>query len=336
MPFNSIGDLASSLMLNQASTRAKRSLMQLSQELTSGVTTDTRGALRNDLSKQMDWEHSLSANGVLNRTLSESIVKVQAKQDALGTINETLASFANDVSATVLSGSTTATSTLAQSAGGMLDQMLTALNAQAAGQSLFSGSANNRASMASSEEILASIKASLGAPSTVSDVVQGVRDWMSDPVEGFQANAYNGSDESTSPIRLSSNRTIGESLRADHPAFQTILENLVVATLSADETLAPSPASQADLLQVAADGLRSVETQIIELRANLGFVESELVKAKVRVGAEISTTQQIRAETLGIDEYEVASKLQQTELQLEKIYTMTARSAQMSLLEYLR
>ena len=34
MSFNSIGDLASNVMLNQASTRVKRSLIQLSQELT--------------------------------------------------------------------------------------------------------------------------------------------------------------------------------------------------------------------------------------------------------------------------------------------------------------
>lgn len=336
MPFNSIGDLASSMMLSQASSRAKRSLMQFSQELTTGVTSDIRGVLRNDLSKQMDWEHSLASNRVLDKTLTEALSKTQAKQTVLAAINDATMSFANDIDKTVASGSIAATNTLSRQAESILDQVLSQFNTQAVGQSLFAGSATNSASMAPFSDIITSVKASLGATSTVSDVVLGVQAWMADPIDGFAADAYIGTLEDTSPIRLSLNRTIEEPIRADHSALQSIVESMILATLSADDTFAPSPESQAGLLQAASSGLRSGEPQLIELRASLGYVESEITREKVLIGAEISAVEQIRAKTIGINEFEVASRLQDTELQLEKIYAVTARSSRMSLLEYLR
>ena len=338
MSFNSIGDLASNVMLNQASTRVKRSLMQLSQELTTGVTSDVRSTLRNDLTHQMDWEHRLLANSVQDKTLSEALVKIQAKQSVLGSINDTIVSFANSVETTGIGiGSAVAsTNVLSKNAKTLLEQVVSQLNTRAAGQTLFAGTDTDLVSMASVEDTMTSVKASIGPVATVDDVVQGVKDWMNDPVAGYQAIAYLGSTDDPSPIRLTSNRTISETSKADHEALQAVVENLILATLSSDETFAPSEIIQVDLLQTSSNGLRSADASLIELRASLGFVEAELERQKVKTSAETSTLEQLRANVLGIDEYEVASKLQETELQLEKIYAMTARSARMSLLEYLQ
>jgi flagellar hook-associated protein 3 FlgL len=334
--FNSIGDLASNVMLNQASIRVKRSLMQLSQELTTGVTSDVRSTLRNDLTHQMDWEHRLLANSVQDKTLSEALVKIQAKQSVLGSINDTIVSFANSVETTGIGSAVASTNVLSKNAKTLLEQVVSQLNTRAAGQTLFAGTDTDLVSMASVEDTMTSVKASIGPVATVDDVVQGVKDWMNDPVAGYQAIAYLGSTDDPSPIRLTSNRTISETSKADHEALQAVVENLILATLSSDETFAPSEIIQVDLLQTSSNGLRSADASLIELRASLGFVEAELERQKVKTSAETSTLEQLRANVLGIDEYEVASKLQETELQLEKIYAMTARSARMSLLEYLQ
>ena len=336
MSFNSIGDLASNVMLNQASTRVKRSLIQLSQELTTGVTSDVRSTLRNDLTHQMDWEHRLLVNSVQDKTLSEALVKIQAKQSILGSINDAIVSFANSVETTGIGSAVASTNVLSKNAKTLLEQVVSQLNTRAAGQTLFAGTDTDLVSMASVEDLMTSVKASIGPVATVDDVVQGVKDWMNDPVAGYQAIAYLGSTDDPSPIRLNSNRTISETSKADHEALQAVVENLILATLSSDETFAPSEIIQLDLLQTSSNGLRSADASLIELRASLGFVEAELERQKVKTSAETSTLEQLRANVLGIDEYEVASKLQETELQLEKIYAMTARSARMSLLEYLQ
>jgi flagellar hook-associated protein 3 FlgL len=268
--------------------------------------------------------------------LTEALVKIQAKQSVLGSINDTIVSFANSVETTGIGSAVASTNVLSKNAKTLLEQVVSQLNTRAAGQTLFAGTDTDLVSMASVEDTMTSVKASIGPVATVDDVVQGVKDWMNDPVAGYQAIAYLGSTDDPSPIRLTSNRTISETSKADHEALQAVVENLILATLSSDETFAPSEIIQVDLLQTSSNGLRSADASLIELRASLGFVEAELERQKVKTSAETSTLEQLRANVLGIDEYEVASKLQETELQLEKIYAMTARSARMSLLEYLQ
>jgi len=94
------------------------------------------------------------------------------------------------------------------------------------------------------------------------------------------------------------------------------LKNLILVTIAGDETLGLDSSEKTSLLDTASNGIRTASAQMIELEADVGHVVSSNI--------------------LGIDEFEVASKLQQAELQLEKIYTVTARSARMSLLEFLR
>lgn len=336
MPFNSIGDLASSMLLNQSNLQAKRNMLQLSKELTTGVTSDVGATLRNDFGQQMSWERRIGSAQIREKTLSEAMTRVQVKQVALGSIAAKAVELANDINLSLSAGTEAGLEAIALKAQDALDQTISRLNVQSAGQSLFAGDQGDGKAMASSEDILASVKTALSGAITTSDVISGVQSWMDDPVNGFSAHAYVGGTQDAGAIRLGQDRLIHESSRADDPALRETMQNLILASLTSDPSLALSQESKAALLNGSADGLRSAEGQITQLQASLGYVEAEITKGKTEASAEIATAEMLRANTLGIDEYEVASKLQQAELQLEKIYTLTARSARLSLLEYIR
>lgn len=336
MSFNSIGDLANNLLLSQAGVKSKNNIVTLSSELVSGLTSDVRGRLRNDLSKQTDWNYGISTNQVLEKTLGEALTRAQAKQLALGAISENSMSIANDVSVALGSNANIATGTLSQKARNGLEQTISHLNTQIMGQSIFSGAAFNRPAMASVEEIITSVKVYIGAVNSATEIVQSVRDWMEDPLNGYQRVAFLGTQESNSPIRLSNTRSILEPTKADSSPLKDIVENFILATLAGDESFSLPASQQEQLLQTSSDGLRGAESKTIEIQANLGFVESEITKAKAFASAEIHTFERLRVDVLGISEFETASKLQEAELQLEKIYALTARSARMSLLEYMQ
>lgn len=336
MPFNSIGDLASGLLLNQSNLQAKRNMLRLSKELTTGVTSDVGATLRNDFSQQMSWEHRIGSSQIREKTLSEALTNIQVKQSVLGAIGDSVLALSNDIALTLGSGTSIAIDAVAANAKDVFNQVVSRLNVQSGGKSLFSGARNDKQAIASVQDILTSVKSALGSTATVSDVIDEVQSWMNDPLSGFSSHGYLGGNEDAAAIRVGANRLIDESTRADDPALRATVQNLILASLSVDQDLALSISNKAALLKVAADGLRSAEGQIIGLRTSVGYVEAEVTKGKVAAGAEIATAELLRANTLGIDEYEVASKLQQAELQLEKIYTLTARSARMSLLEYLR
>jgi flagellar hook-associated protein 3 FlgL len=335
MPFNSIGDLASSLMLSQANVQAKKNLMRLSTELTTGVTTDVSGVLRNDLSPQLGWERDIASATVLDKTLTEALVKVQTRQAVLTSISDNAIAFANDLSLSLNSNVDSASSAVPSSAEGRLSQVLSELNTQFAGGWLFSGTSSNAPSVAPAGDIISAIKTIVTGASTASEVEARVQNWMDDPVSGYDTFAYLGSDQQPSPLRLSGERTLCENTKANDPAIKQTVQNLMLAVISTDAALGIPSDSRSSLLISASEGLRSAESKLTIMRANLGFVESELTKEKVQVGAEIATAEMLRAKMLSVDPYETASKLQAAELQLEKIYTVTARSAQMSLLEYL-
>jgi flagellar hook-associated protein 3 FlgL len=335
MTFNSIGDLASRLMLNQSNQQAKSSLVRLSQELTTGLTSDIGSALRNDFSVQASWERSISSSQVREKTLSEAMTRLQAKQAVLSSINENSSSLANDISLAATAGTMSGLDAVSTNARDALAQALSQLNTQTAGRSLFSGSLSNGPATADFDTVMSSVSAAVSGAATIGDITTAVQDWMDDASNGFAAVAYLGDGEDSSTIRLTEGRVLKDSTRADDPALQQTLQNLIIASLATDEGLALTLENKGFLLEAASSGLRAAADEVTGLQASLGYMESEIADGIVQAGAEISTAQILRTDTLGVDQYETASKLQEAELQLEKIYLLTSRTAQMSLLEYL-
>lgn len=335
MTFSSIGDLASRMILSQSNLAAKRTMTRLTQELTTGMTSDISSAVRNDFSGQMSWERAIASSHVREKTLAEAMTRVQAKQTVLEAISTDTSAIANEIGLTLTVGTNSGLDAASQHASDALDGALSRLNTQTAGRTLFSGTQVDSKAVATRSEIMTSVKAGVVGAVTVEDFKTAVQDWMDDPVAGFQTVAYLGNDEDAGPIRLSGDRTLSENSRADHPAISTALQNLILASLAGDEDLALNQQTKRGLLQESGDGLRAAQGQITDLHASIGYVEAEIAKGVVEAGAEISTAELLRAETLGVDQFETASKLQEAEMQLEKIYMLTARTSQMSLLEYL-
>ena len=335
MPFNSIGDLASRMMLSQSNLQAKRSIVRLSQELTTGITSDLATRLRKDFSSQESWERSISSSQVREKTLSEALARMQAKQTVLNSISENTSTLANNISLAVTVGTTTGLDSMSQRAMDTLDEALSRLNTQTAGQSLFAGSQKDGPAMASLSVIMGSVKASVAGSVTIEDITNSVQNWMDDTVGGFQAVAYQGNEGESGAIRLDKGRVVHDSTRADDPAVKNTVQNLILASLATDQGLDLSRENKIALLKHSSDGLRASDGQLINMRSAIGYVEGEITEGIVRAGAEISTAKLLRADTLQVDQYETATKLQEAELQLEKIYMLTARSSQMSLLEYL-
>ena len=145
MPFNSIGDLASSFILNRGNFGAKRNLQKFSQELTTGVSSDLGAVLRDDFSNHVDWERKLSASKVLGKTIAESLIKVQAKQEVIGQLSDTALTLANSIQTTISSHSGGSVRTISLNAVSALEQVTSHLNTQVGGNNIFSFATNSLA-----------------------------------------------------------------------------------------------------------------------------------------------------------------------------------------------
>lgn len=336
MTFQSLGDLAQSLTLSKARQRAEQNITRYSQELTTGLTSVKRSRLRSDFSALSDWERTKSAATVREKTLSEAITRLQAKQQVLASISQDVLALSNDMILATTTGTEPDQYMVSDRAKSVLSEALARLNTRAVGHAVFAGEQTSQSAFSDGETVLASLKAAVSGAVTAEDVFLGVQAWIDDDVSGFGTVAYLGGDEPGPPIRLDSGRVTQDDIKGNDPALKAVIESLALAALSRDSDFALGSAASNKLLQAASNGLRKAQSQMTSLEARLGQLESEAYQAKVRASSEIATTQMLKADAFSVDQYVTATKLQNAELQLEKIYALTARSARMSLLEYMR
>lgn len=336
MTFSSIGDLASSMILNQSRTQAKASLMRLSQELASGLTSQPADRLRQDFSGLSDWEQSMSSAAVRQKTLAEGLARAEAKQSVLQGVADTVSDTASEMSVIAPAWQASDMRHASENAKASLDQILGLLNTTSGNQSLFAGADTDGPAMAGISEVLASVKVAIGPATLATDVINALDAWMVDPVTGYEAQAYLGSSDAGPQIRLDQSMLADIPGQANEAAIKDVVRNLLLAGLASDTGLNLPHGTQKVLLQTANQGLRSAEGEVISLQAQVGRAEAQIAEATTRANSQYATAERLKLDALGVDEYETATKLQSAELQLEKIYTLTARSARMSLLEYLR
>lgn len=74
---------------------------------------------------------------------------------------------------------------------------------------------------------------------------------------------------------------------------------------------------------------------MVETRAGLGAVENRIEEATARNSAERTATSMARLELVGADQFETATRYENTRAQLESLYAITVRSSRLSLVEYM-
>ena len=82
--------------------------------------------------------------------------------------------------------------------------------------------------------------------------------------------------------------------------------------------------------------LFEASTGVITVRGEVGVLENRLETARTRNSVETDTLAMARAEMVGADPFETATRLQMVQTQLDTFYTLTARLSQLNLTGYLR
>lgn len=331
MSLQTIGDLAQSFGLQRQSTALKQQLDRLTQELSTGRAADLGARLSGNLLRFSQIEHdlvSLDSHLTAAREARVDAAMMQAALDQVQTQSARLAGNAITVGS-VAGGAQV--ETLASEARGALGAILGALNSDVAGRALFAGTLTDRTPLASAETLLSELRTvTLGANSPV-DVRAALDAYFDTPGGGFETTIYRGGTEDLSPSVLGDGETVALTIRGDDPALRDQLKQVALAALSDSPGLALTEAQRRDLVRGAGEALLTGQQGLTALRADLGQTEARLEQSTSRIAAEISTLQTDRNTIVSIDAFEAAAKLQEIQIRLETLYTLTARSARLSL-----
>lgn len=153
--------------------------------------------------------------------------------------------------------------------------------------------------------------------------------------ERFSLNVYQGGQKSPPTVELGDLESLDYTVKADNPALKSVIRQLAtiasVATtpgLNNEEKLA--------LYKESGLGLIKAHDELTGLRADLGLSQRRIDDAIASNAAERTALDLARSDLVGVDKYKAATRVQDLEHQLQAIYTVTARTAQLSFMDYMR
>lgn len=333
MMTSTVGDLAQSSLFRSKNVSLKQDLQRLATEMATGQTTDVGRRLSGDLSAISGIDASLGRIKGYTSQTTESKLLATAMQTGLGAID----TYASTLSQTLMSVSLSGTASQITAAGAegkiKFDAALAALNTSVAGRSIFAGVETSKPALIESDSILTTLESLTASAVSAQDIATAISNWFDDPA-GFSAQAYTGG-AALQPVNIAPGEDASIDITATDPAIRASLKGLALAALLGRGTFAGQPASQKALAQAASESLLQSQDSRSELSARLGITEAQIADAETRNSNESLSLQIARNDLLGVDPYEAASKLQETQSQLEMIYALTARMSRLSLMDYM-
>jgi flagellar hook-associated protein 3 FlgL len=335
MTMQSIGDLAQSFTLRRQSVELNRQMDRLTRELSTGTAADLSAHLSGNFVQLADIERALDVQTAHRDAARSAATDAALMQAALERIQDTNTSLASSAILIGSDSSSTAISALATEARGALDAIITSLNGTSAGRSLFAGNRVEQSPLSSADVLMDQLRTALSGAATSADIRQGLDTFFDAPDGPFATSIYQGGSADLSAITLGSGESVRLSIRADDPVLRAQIKEVALTALLNDDALALAPGLRSDLARDAGGNLLGAQTDLTQLRADLGFAEERVARAESRISAEISSLGIARSTLVSVDPSATAGELQQVQFQLEALYTLTARTSRLSLVNFL-
>ena len=334
MSLNSIGDLAQGFALRRQNTVFQRQIERLSHELASGLTSDVTEKLSGDFMRLADIEHRLHLSQTYQRGADQGRIETSAMQLSLEAFQTTTEALSSTAVLFATSSGAAGLASIAQEARGALGAMISALNVQMGGRSLFAGDNVSASPLAQAEDFLTAIQTAVAGAASAADVTTAL-DAFFDPGGGFETLVYQGGSTARSAYQLGEGESVSLDLRADDPALRAAFKQVAIVTILDDPGVTLSSGDQFALIADVGIALLSNQSQITNIRADLGFAEGRIDRAATRLAAEMASLSLVQNELLAIDPFETASDLESVQTRLETLYAITSRMSRLNLVNYL-
>ena len=330
----SIGDLSNSFMMQRRSVSLRNDLFRLTDELSSGRVADVKQVLAGNHSYLTGLERSIEVLEGYSVATTEAAYTTAAMQVALEKSQELGGDLGIDLLLVgggpigVVSGNPS------ENAAVQLDGMIKSINTQVAGRTLFGGIATDRLPLPDAQELIDAVRPIVTGLATPADMLAAAETWFADPA-GFDTLIYAGSDTAVAPFILSETERLTLDVKANDDAIKNLLMHTTLAALGNDPALALDVPAQSDLFLMTGEGLQANQDEITALRSRIGFTEERIEMISARNEAEETSLEFARNNLLAVDPFETATELENVQFYLQSLYSVTARNAQLSLVNFL-
>jgi flagellar hook-associated protein 3 FlgL len=317
-------------------TEVKSQLMRAQQEAVTGQRADRVAATGGDTGRLMALDRVLAGIEARAPMLGLAATRADATQAALATLRDAPGGLGVSLADSASNASPTQRAVLATQADGALRQAMTALNTTLAGRALFGGAGGAGPAVAGADDLIAAVRAALASDPDITVALAAVDDVFSDdPASVFRTTIYRGSAEDAPPVDLGDER-LSYAVRADDRAVRDLLKGLALAAALPGSAHGSSAEAVVTAFGAAASALREGDTGLILRQAQLGAAEARIDAAQTGDAAERTALGIARNGMIGKDEYDAATEVAELQNRLEVLYAITARTANLSFVNYLR
>ncbi len=330
----SLGDLSQSFMLQRRSVSLRQEMSRLTDELSSGKVSEIKDVLSGNHNYLSALERSLDVRAGYSVANSEAAYFTASMQASLNRVQD----FAGQLGLDLILAAGGPVGVIAgsppENAATQLQGIVNSLNSDIAGRSLFSGTATDQPPLVSADTLIDELRTVVGGQPTPEDIVTAAEAWFADPM-GFDDLIYAGSDVALGPFVLSETERVSLDVRANDPALKNVLMYTTLAALADDPALGLTVPQQSELFGIAGLALQSGQDLLTDVRSRIGVAEARIEKISARNQAESTSIEFARNALIQVDLFETATQLESVQFQLQSLYSITVRSSQLSLVNFL-
>lgn len=329
------GDMARYSVLRRAGRMLKQDVARLSGELSSGQVADKPRHLSGDLTRLSGLKRAVEQASVHQRTAESGSLFLGAQQAVIHDLLDLSQKRFQDLIVLEQSGLVPSVPVAIDAMAQGFSEIVGKLNISVSGRTVFAGVASDQPALAGAAQLLDALVSSLPPGLNATDLANYISDWFL-PGGGFDTAGYSGGQPIPEQFELGQGVVGNLDVTAQEPAIRKILSAFATGAVLSRDVFAGDLQSQQEVLVKAGQMLANSSMPLTDLSARIGFEEEKHARATSRAIAEKSAMSIALSALREADPYETATRLEQAMVQLDTVYTLTARLSRLSLVEYLR
>jgi len=322
-------DALTSSMLFRLTSDLRTQLDDATAELGTGYVSNSTQALRGNNEVLLRAQAIVDASQPQLTRLTILDGRYQVAASSLRSINELTGEVAlSALSADAATGDT-GPSVAATEAESITSSVLSTLNTQFGGRSLFAGDDGVGAAVTDADTFFTWVDGLLAGATTAADK-RAILDAEFAPGGGFDTTVYSGGADLNEP-KLPGGEVISSLPTADNDTFRELLKGL--AMVAVNETV-----DEAERQQWLSDGGALIQTsrdELTALEASVGLSLNSIQRAVDRDEQVVFDAQTTIENLIGVDPFESVSETQSLETRLQALYTVMGRTASLRLSNFL-
>ncbi|WP_273185644.1 flagellin [Hyphomonas adhaerens] len=312
--------------LSETIVRLRDRMDTTSEEAVTGRYKDMTAHLSGRIGQAMLGQKAIDdvANERTQLTLKET--RLEIIQQSLTAIDDNIGQLGVRMKSALGSEDFTARESVVRDAKAALASTFSVLNTRHGERYLFSGDATNTKPVGDVDIFLGDVRSMAASATDAADFAAQMDSYFNTPGSGWQANVYSGTATASDPA----------SLTGIDPAITQTLQGLAVLALSGSDETLPLLNGNSDTLIAATETLADGQAALTNARAERGILQAQIESSKSALDLEETVLTHSFNQMTARDQYEAASELKRLETSLEASYTLTARLANLSLLNFMR